>query len=83
MRMLHKSLAFARRSGPRPPPFVTGFAPALAALHNERILKFAAPCPRTAMEVPTLEYKPLSKIHLIEGENGGVGKSMVSRLLAQ
>jgi hypothetical protein len=83
MRMLHKSLAFARRSGPRPPPFVTGFAPALAALHNERILKSAVPCPRTAMEVPTLENKPLSKIHLIGGEKGGVGKSMVSRLLAQ
>ena len=35
------------------------------------------------MQVPTLETHPLSKIHLIGGEKGGVGKSMVSRLLAQ
>jgi hypothetical protein len=35
------------------------------------------------MEVPTLENPALSKIHLIGGEKGGVGKSMVSRLLAQ
>ena len=34
-------------------------------------------------EVPTLETTPASKIHLIGGEKGGVGKSMVSRLLAQ
>ncbi len=34
-------------------------------------------------EVPTLETNPVSKIHLIGGEKGGVGKSMVSRLLAQ
>jgi hypothetical protein len=38
----------------------------------------------TAMqEVPILETNPVSKIHLIGGEKGGVGKSMVSRLLAQ
>lgn len=38
----------------------------------------------TAMQdVPTLENQPVSKIHLIGGEKGGVGKSMVSRLLAQ
>ena len=37
----------------------------------------------TAMQVPTLENNPTSKIHLIGGEKGGVGKSMVSRLLAQ
>jgi len=36
-----------------------------------------------AMNVPTLESNPVSKIHLIGGEKGGVGKSMVSRLLAQ
>lgn len=37
-----------------------------------------------AMEnVPTLETPAVSKIHLIGGEKGGVGKSMVSRLLAQ
>jgi hypothetical protein len=37
-----------------------------------------------AMEhVPTLESNPVSKIHLIGGEKGGVGKSMVARLLAQ
>jgi len=37
-----------------------------------------------AMEnVPTLETNPVSKIHLIGGEKGGVGKSMVARLLAQ
>lgn len=35
------------------------------------------------MQVPTLETVPQSKIHLIGGEKGGVGKSMVSRLLAQ
>ena len=35
------------------------------------------------MQIPTLETHPLSKIHLIGGEKGGVGKSMVSRLLAQ
>jgi hypothetical protein len=34
-------------------------------------------------QVPTLETHPVSKIHLIGGEKGGVGKSMVSRLLAQ
>lgn len=37
-----------------------------------------------AMEnVPTLETNPVSKVHLIGGEKGGVGKSMVARLLAQ
>jgi hypothetical protein len=35
------------------------------------------------MNVPTLESNPVSKVHLIGGEKGGVGKSMVSRLLAQ
>jgi hypothetical protein len=35
------------------------------------------------MNVPTLETNAVSKIHLIGGEKGGVGKSMVSRLLAQ
>ena len=35
------------------------------------------------MQVPTLENKPTSQVHLIGGEKGGVGKSMVSRLLAQ
>jgi hypothetical protein len=35
------------------------------------------------MNVPTLETSSVSKIHLIGGEKGGVGKSMVSRLLAQ
>jgi len=34
-------------------------------------------------ELPTLETAAVSKIHLIGGEKGGVGKSMVSRLLAQ
>ena len=34
-------------------------------------------------DVPTLETNPVSKIHLIGGEKGGVGKSMMSRLLAQ
>ena len=36
-----------------------------------------------AMEVPTLENSTVSKIHLIGGEKGGVGKSMIARLLAQ
>lgn len=35
------------------------------------------------MNVPTLESNAVSKVHLIGGEKGGVGKSMVSRLLAQ
>ena len=35
------------------------------------------------MHVPTLEQTLVSKVHLIGGEKGGVGKSMVSRLLAQ
>ena len=35
------------------------------------------------MEVPTLETAATSKIHLIGGEKGGVGKSMIARLLAQ
>jgi hypothetical protein len=35
------------------------------------------------MQVPTLENNPQSLIHLIGGEKGGVGKSMVARLLAQ
>ncbi len=33
--------------------------------------------------VPTLDLQPASKIHLIGGEKGGVGKSLVARLLAQ
>lgn len=35
------------------------------------------------MEVPVLQLKPASKIHLVGGEKGGVGKSVVARLLAQ
>ena len=35
------------------------------------------------MEVPTLETQPATKVHLIGGEKGGVGKSLVARLLAQ
>ena len=35
------------------------------------------------MEVPTLENPAASRIHLVGGEKGGVGKSMVARLLAQ
>lgn len=34
-------------------------------------------------DVPTLENTTSSQIHLIGGEKGGVGKSMVARLLAQ
>lgn len=34
-------------------------------------------------DLPTLEVQPASKIHLIGGEKGGVGKSLVARLLAQ
>ena len=34
-------------------------------------------------ELPTLETPAVSKIHLIGGEKGGVGKSMVARILAQ
>ena len=35
------------------------------------------------VEVPTLEVPVNTRIHLIGGEKGGVGKSMVARLLAQ
>jgi len=35
------------------------------------------------MEIPTIKHEVLSRIHLIGGEKGGVGKSMVSRLMAQ
>jgi cellulose biosynthesis protein BcsQ len=35
------------------------------------------------MQIPTLENNPVSVIHLIGGEKGGVGKSMVARVLAQ
>jgi hypothetical protein len=35
------------------------------------------------MQVSTIDSPPSTKIHLIGGEKGGVGKSMVSRLLAQ
>jgi hypothetical protein len=35
------------------------------------------------MEIPTITNTVVSKVHLIGGEKGGVGKSMVSRLLAQ
>ena len=35
------------------------------------------------MELPTITNPVVSRIHLIGGEKGGVGKSMVSRLLAQ
>lgn len=38
---------------------------------------------RTTMQIPTLENNPTSVIHLIGGEKGGVGKSMVARILAQ
>nr|MCU0924210.1 mobilization protein [Burkholderiaceae bacterium] len=34
-------------------------------------------------EIPTLEAAPQAHVHLIGGEKGGVGKSLVSRLLAQ
>jgi hypothetical protein len=35
------------------------------------------------MEVPTLQPEAKTQIHLIGGEKGGVGKSMIARLLAQ
>ena len=35
------------------------------------------------MEVPTLQMQAQSRIHFIGGEKGGVGKSLVARLLAQ
>ncbi|MEO8299411.1 MAG: mobilization protein [Burkholderiales bacterium] len=35
------------------------------------------------MEVPTLQNHPHTHIHLIGGEKGGVGKSMMARVLAQ
>jgi hypothetical protein len=38
---------------------------------------------RPTMEVPTLQPQAQTPIHLIGGEKGGVGKSMLARLLAQ
>jgi hypothetical protein len=35
------------------------------------------------MDVPTLQNQLASKVHLVGGEKGGVGKSLVARLLAQ
>lgn len=35
------------------------------------------------MDIPTIHNTVASRVHLIGGEKGGVGKSMVSRLLAQ
>lgn len=35
------------------------------------------------MDVPTLQNNPNTHIHLIGGEKGGVGKSLMARLLAQ
>jgi hypothetical protein len=35
------------------------------------------------MDVPTLQTPAVTRIHLVGGEKGGVGKSMVARLLAQ
>ena len=49
----------------------------------------AAPAPAPApadvptLEVPTLEVAAVSRIHFIGGEKGGVGKSMLSRVMAQ
>jgi len=37
----------------------------------------------TMSEIPTLEAPAQAHVHLIGGEKGGVGKSLVSRLLAQ
>ncbi|MBN8492937.1 MAG: mobilization protein [Burkholderiales bacterium] len=34
-------------------------------------------------QIPTLESSPQAHVHLIGGEKGGVGKSLMSRLLAQ
>lgn len=34
-------------------------------------------------QIPTLESTPVTNVHFVGGEKGGVGKSMVSRLLAQ
>ena len=48
-------------------------------LHNILFLSTA----ETLMQDFKPELIPVSKIHLIGGEKGGVGKSMVSRLLAQ
>jgi hypothetical protein len=35
------------------------------------------------MQVPTLQTQPSTKVHFVGGEKGGVGKSLVARLLAQ
>jgi hypothetical protein len=41
------------------------------------------PAASIASDIPTLEVGGLSRIHFVGGEKGGVGKSMLSRLLAQ
>lgn len=43
----------------------------------------AAAAPAAAAEIPTLQVSGLSRIHFVGGEKGGVGKSMLARLLAQ
>jgi hypothetical protein len=43
----------------------------------------AAAAPAAATEIPTLQVSGLSRIHFVGGEKGGVGKSMLARLLAQ
>ena len=40
-------------------------------------------CSFSMSQIPTLDAAPQAHVHLIGGEKGGVGKSMVSRLLAQ
>ena len=42
-----------------------------------------APADVPTLEVPTLEVAAVSRIHFIGGEKGGVGKSMLSRVMAQ
>ena len=39
--------------------------------------------PAVGAEIPTLQVGGLSRIHFVGGEKGGVGKSMLARLLAQ
>jgi hypothetical protein len=42
-----------------------------------------AAAPSATADIPTLQVSGLSRIHFVGGEKGGVGKSMLARVLAQ
>lgn len=60
-------------------------APAAAQADIPIPMPHAVPSAASAVaaDIPTLEVGGLSRVHFVGGEKGGVGKSMLSRLLAQ